>query len=128
MRNLLKFLFISVIVAGGLYLAVCIHAKDSTDQFSQAINQYNFLVKRESRYVKIDNTNAKDKDGYGNYYYNLVSYDDNGNPHKIEFMGMGKLKQNHYLKLDTKGSYVYTYKEVFEKNIPSDVYTKLNTQ
>jgi hypothetical protein len=35
MRSLLKFLFISVIVAGGLYLAVCIHAKDSTDQFSQ---------------------------------------------------------------------------------------------
>jgi len=111
-----------------MYLAVCIHAKDSTDQFSQAVNQYNFLVKREPRYIKIDNTNAKDKDGYGNYYYNLTSYDDNGNPHEVEFMGMGKLKQNHYLQLDTKGSYVYSYKEVFKNDMPTNVYNKLQTE
>jgi uncharacterized protein YxeA len=41
---------------------------------------------------------------------------------------MKKLKQGRYLKLDTKGNYVYSYKEVFKKDIPSDVFTKLNLQ
>jgi conserved hypothetical protein TIGR01655 len=111
---------------GIVYVGVCFHAKDSTDQFSQAFNNYNFMVKREPKYVKIDNTNAKDNDGYGNYTYDLKSYDRSGNAHKIEFMGMGKLKQNHYLKLDTKGSYVYSYKEVFKDDMPYKVYQKLN--
>jgi len=84
------------------------------------------MVKREPKYIKIDNSKAKDTDGYGNYTYNLKSYDDNGKEHPVVFTGMGKLKQDHYLELDTKGTYVYTYKEVFKKDIPSDVYTKLN--
>lgn len=128
MKSLLKFLFISIIIIGAAYVGTCIYTKDSTDQFSQAMGQYNFLVKREPKYVKIDNTNAKDEDGYGNYTYDLTSYDSNGDPHKIKFMGMGKLKQNHYLKLDTKGAYVYSYAEAFKNNIPQKAYNKLQAK
>ena len=126
MRSFLRVFLLGIVIIGLGYLGACFYTKDNTSQVSQAFNNYNILVKREPRYVKIDNKDAKDKDGYGNYTYNLKSYDQDGIEHPIEFMGMGKLKQNHYLKLDTKGSYVYSYKEVFKKDIPSDVYTKLN--
>ncbi|KRN94394.1 hypothetical protein IV57_GL002154 [Companilactobacillus kimchiensis] len=119
---------LGIVIMGLGYFSVCMYAKDSTGQAAQAFNAYNVLVKREPKYVKIDNREARDEDGYGNYTYDLKSYDSNGNEHPVKFMGMGKLKQDHYLELDTKGSYVYTYKEVLKKDIPSDIYTKLNIQ
>ncbi|WP_125770898.1 YxeA family protein [Companilactobacillus furfuricola] len=125
MKSLLKFLFITTLIIGGSYLAACIYTKDQTDQFSQALGQYNILVKREPRYVKIDNTNAKDEAGYGNCEYNLTSYDKDGNAHKSSFTGMGKLKQDHYLELDTKGAYVYTYKETFPNKMSKKAAEKL---
>jgi len=128
MRSFLRVFLMGFVILGIGYLSVCMYAKDSTTQASQAFNAFNVLVKREPKYVKIDNREAKDTDGYGNYTYDLKSYDDNGHEHPVVFTGMGKLKQAHYLQLDTKGSYVYTYKEVFKKDIPSDVYTKLNLQ
>lgn len=100
--------------------------KDNTSAAGQAFNQFNILVKEESRYVKIDNAKAVDEDGYGNYNYTLPSYDQKGQEHPIKFTGMGKLKQGHYLKLTTKGTYVITYQEAFEQNIPHNVYEKLN--
>jgi len=126
MRSFLRVFLLGFVIIGVGYLGLCMYAKDSTTQASQAFNAFNVMVKREPKYIKLDNKEATDKDGYGNYTYDLKSYDENGNEHPIEFMGMGKLKQDHYLELDTKGSYVYSYKEVFKKDIPSDVYTKLN--
>jgi len=128
MRSLLKFLLLSATIIGLAYVGACAYTKDRTDQFSQALGQYNFMVKKEPRYVKIDNAKGKDEDGYGNYDYNLTSYDKDGNEHPIQFTGMGKLKQGHYLEVMTKGAYVYTYKEVFQKDMPNDVYSKLKAE
>jgi len=126
MRSFLRVFLLGIVIMGIGYFSICLSVKDSTSQSAQAFNAFNVLVKREPKYVKIDNNRAKDEDGYGNYVYDLKSYDENGVEHPVKFSGMGKLKQGHYLELDTKGSYVYTYKEVFQKDIPSDVYTKLN--
>lgn len=126
MRSFLRVFLVGILILGLGYLGACVYAKDNTGQAAQAFNGYNVLVKHEPKYVKIDNKEAKDEDDYGNYTYDLKSYDADGHEHPIKFMGMGKLKQGHYLELDTKGSYVYSYKEVFQKDIPSDVYTKLN--
>lgn len=126
MRSLLRVFLLGLVVMMVGYFGACFYSKDNTSQVAQAFNAYNVLVKREPKYVKIDNKSAKDTEGYGNYTYDLKSYDKDGQEHPIQFLGMGKLKQGHYLELDTKGSYVYSYKEVFQKDIPSDVYTKLN--
>lgn len=127
MRSFLRVFLLGVVILGLGYMGACFYTKDNTSQAAQAFNNYNVLVKREPKYVKIDNSEAKN-DGYGNYTYDLKSYDSDGHEHNIKFTGMGKLKQNHYLQLDTKGSYVYSYKEAFKKDMPSDVYTKLNLQ
>lgn len=128
MRSYLRVFLFGIFLLGMGYLGLCAYAKDNPGQNAQAFNRYNILVKHEAKYVKIDNKNAKDNDGFGNYDYKLTSYDKNGKKKQIEFTGMKKLKQGHFLKLDTKGNYVYSYKEVFKKDIPSDIFTKLNLQ
>lgn len=110
------------------YTLVCILNKDNPSAFGQAVNQFSIFVKEEPKYVKIDNAKGKDKAGYGNYEYALTGYDPNGNSHPVEFTGHEKLKQDHYLRLDTKGSYVITYSEAFENEMPKDVFNKLNQE
>ncbi|MQS76643.1 YxeA family protein [Companilactobacillus halodurans] len=125
MRSYLRVFLLGIFLLGLGYLGGCLYAKNNTSEVAQIFNKFNILAKRESRYVRIDNKNAKDKDGYGNYTYNLKSYDKKGKEAPISFTGMGKLKSGHYLKIDTKGSYVYTYKEVFKKDIPSNIFKRV---
>lgn len=126
MRSFLRVFLLGFFLLAIGYFGACIGLKDNTSAAGQAFNKINILVKEEPRYVKIDNAKAVDEDGYGNYSYTLTSYDQNGQEHPIKFTGMGKLKQDHYLKLTTKGTYVITYQEAFEQNIPHNVYEKLN--
>ena len=120
MRSFLRVFLLGIFLLVIGYLGACVGLKDNTSAAGQAFNQFNILVKEEPRYVKIDNAKAVDEDGYGNYNYTLPSYDQKGQEHPIKFTGMGKLKQGHYLKLTTKGTYVITYQEAFEQNIPQD--------
>lgn len=126
MRSFLRVFLLGIFLLVIGYLGACVGLKDNTSAAGQAFNQFNILVKEEPRYVKIDNAKAVDEDGYGNYNYTLPSYDQKGQEHPIKFTGMDKLKQGHYLKLTTKGTYVITYQEAFEQNIPHNVYEKLN--
>ncbi|ALB28967.1 YxeA family protein [Companilactobacillus heilongjiangensis] len=128
MRKLLKSLFLTISIIGLVYVGACVYTKDRTDDFAQLMGQFNFLVKEEPRFVKINNAKGKDEDGYGNYNYTLTSYDKDGNEHPIKFTGMGKLKQGHFLEVTAKGAYVITYKEVFKNDMPTNVYNKLQTE
>lgn len=118
-----------VIVLGVIAISfggLSFYAKDKTDSISTSFNAINPLIKKEALYVKIDNKNAVDKDGYGNYEYNLVGYRKNGKSQKIKFTGMKKLKQGHYLKLTTLGTFVKSYEETFIKDMPKAVVEKIN--
>ena len=128
MRKLLHSILLTISIVGVVYVGACFYTKDKTDDFASMLGQYNFLVKKQPYYVKIDNAKGRDEDGYGNYDYTLTSYDKNGNEHPIKFTGMGKLKQGHFLEVTAKGAYVYTYREVFEKDMSNDVYNKLSAQ
>lgn len=119
------FLKLFLIVIAG-FLVLCVTMQDNTSEIGQAVSKYSPLAKNELKYVKIDNANAHDSAGYGNFDYDLKSYDTSGKEHPIKFTGMGKLKQGHYLELDTKGTYVKTYREVFSKDLPNGVEAKLN--
>lgn len=128
MKRFLRLILTVFLVAGIGYTVLCLTMKDNSSELGQAINMYNVFAKEEPKYVKIDNAKGRDEAGYGNYEYKLTSYDAQGNPHPIQFTGMGKLKQGHYLKLTTKGTYVSTYEEAFQKDIPHVVYDKLSLE
>lgn len=128
MKSFLRLLLTVFLVAGISYTVLCFTMQDNSSELGQAINMYNVFAKEEPKYVKIDNAKGRDEDGYGNYVYQLTSYDAQGNSHPARFTGMGKLKQGHYLKLTTKGTYVSTYEETFQKDMPKVVYDKLSLQ
>lgn len=124
-----KFLTITGIILGLILISfggISVYAKDKTDPISMSFNSINPLVKKEALYVKIDNKNAVDKDGYGNYEYDLVGYRKDGTSQRIKFTGMKKLKQDHYLKLTTMGTFVKSYEETFIKDMPKAVTEKIN--
>ena len=118
MRPYLRLIMLFTVILGGAYLAACHYAKNSDSQVAQTINTYSVLAPKETKYVKVDNTKAKDHNGYGNYEYSLTSFDKDGAPQKVKFTGTGKLKQGHYLKLKTKGTHVKTYQEVTPDHMP----------
>ncbi|MGR3741182.1 YxeA family protein [Companilactobacillus sp. DQM5] len=105
-----------------------IYCKDKSDDISMTINQANPFLKEQPVYVKIDNTKGADEDGYGNYVYTLTGYKKDGSAIKVKFVGMGKLKQDHYLKLSAKGTSTQTYNETFIKDMPSKVQDKFKSQ
>ena len=126
MKSFSKFFLLLVAFIGGTYLAACAYAKTNTSDLAQAVNSHSILATREAKYVKIDNAHGRDEDGYGNYIYTLTSYNKDGQEQEVRFTGMGKLKQGHYLKLDTKGTYIITYEEAFPKDMPANVTAHLN--
>lgn len=126
MKTFFKRLLTVIIGLMGMYSLVCIINKDNPSVFGQAVNQFSIFTHEEPKYVKIDNSKGRDKAGYGNYEYALTGYDKNGNAHPVEFTGHGKLKEGHYLRFETKGSYVKTYSEAFENDMPKIVFDKLN--
>lgn len=124
-----KFITTTVIILGLVAVSfggLSVYAKGRTDSVSTSFNAINPLVKKEALYVKIDNRNAIDKDGYGNFEYDLIGYRKNGKPQRIKFTGMKKLKQGHYLKLTTLGTFVKSYEETFTKDMPKAVVEKIN--
>ena len=117
MMKFLKGLFLTVATVFILLFAVSFVTKIKTDEYSQMINHLNPMLKTESVYVKIDNSDSYDE-GHGNYIYSLTGYSETGRRQPVVFTGMGKLKDQHFLKLTTKGSYVSTYEEVQPKQSP----------
>lgn len=128
MKSIFKTFLTLILGLAAAYTIVCFVMKDNPSEFGQAVNQFSIFAREEPKYVKIDNAKGKDEAGYGNLEYRLTSYDANGDPHPIQFTGMGKLKQGHYLRLDTKGTYVLTYAEAFENDIPKAAFDKVSQQ
>lgn len=120
-----KNLVLTVIAVAAVLFVISFSTKTKTDEFSQVINQLNPMLKTESVYVKIDNSDSYDE-SHGNYIYSLTGYSASGRKQPVVFTGMGKLKDQHFLKLTTKGSYVSTYAEVLPKQIPHAAYERVD--
>ena len=90
----------------------------------QQLDRFNPFIKEENRYVK-----TADKYGTpqspGGYNYSQKSVNDEGEVTDITFYAGGKLKENAYLKLDSKGSFVESWEEVPEKDVPEKALAQL---
>ncbi|EOT43088.1 MULTISPECIES: YxeA family protein [Enterococcus] len=104
-------LILGVLIGGAL-----IFSDDASGEFAQTIDRMNPFVKEGNIYVKT--TQPKDVNDYGTAHYRQVAADEEGNKRTIEFSGMSKLKQGHYLKLENKGAFVKKYEEISKNEIP----------
>lgn len=125
MKKFTNIFFTALIFIGLGYFMTGTFLKDQTSDFAQSFNKYNLLADKGPKFVKVDNQVAADYDGEGNYTYYLKSYDRQSRPHYVEFTGYGKLKQGQYIKLDTRGTHVKSYKKVSRDSLPYNVSRKL---
>ena len=58
--------------------------------------------------------------------YETTGYDKKGNSKKIKYVGMKRLKLNHYLKIKQKLDTVKSYEEVKKDDIPKEARKHLN--
>lgn len=93
----------------------------------KSLNMANPFEPTKEYYVKTTKPmkhTPKDYEDESNIY-KTTGYDDNGNSKKITYMGMKKLKPNHYLKIKEKLDTVKSYEEVKKDNIPKKAMSKL---
>lgn len=130
MKKIIDVLSIALISLGAVYLMVGSFAKDDSSEFAQNFNKYNILVNRSAKYAKIDNSSEsleKNENDDGKYTYYLDSFDRHGKLQEVEFSTPVKFKQNQYIKLDTKGSDVKSYKAITRDDMPYKIDRKLRT-
>ncbi|MCM3707945.1 MULTISPECIES: YxeA family protein [Cytobacillus] len=112
MKSFVGVLFAIVILIAGLFIIV---PKEDMDHF-------NPLIAKDEVYVQI-NEEAVPKGS--RYEYTLIGYNEEGEEKEITF-GSGKvLRENAFLKVEVKGSFVDEWEEVQAGELPAKAAAKL---
>ncbi len=96
---------------------------DQSGEMAGIVDRFNPFVKEEAVYVKTGK--PVNVDEHGNANYKLTAVNQEGKTRTIEFMSIGELKQNRFLKLSSKGAYVETYEEVAREKLPDKAIEQL---
>ncbi|MCG1450705.1 YxeA family protein [Staphylococcus epidermidis] len=129
----LKILLIPVIViillVIGLLFGLRVYGDHHPDNKNiKSLNLINPLEPTKEYYVKTTKP-VKEKpkeDADQTHVYKTTGYDKNGNSKKIKYVGMKRLKLNHYLKIKKKLDTVKSYEEVKKEDIPKEASKHLN--
>ena len=124
LKGLIKGAVGVTLILGFLMGGALVFSDDASGEFAQIVDRLNPLVKEGNVYVKT--AQPLEVNGYGTAHYRQVAADEKGNKRTIEFSGMSKLKQGHYLKLENKGAFVKTYEEVQKEEIPKAALTVID--
>ncbi|MDZ4619214.1 YxeA family protein [Bacillus cereus] len=106
-----------IVVGGGLL----------TYAGGDTIDRFNPLVKEKDVYVHTEGKAKPDPEHEGRrFYYVLDGVDELGNTNTIKVGMPGEDEHvNSYLKVHTKGKFVYGFEEVQEEKVPEKVKEKL---
>ncbi|MCO6301471.1 YxeA family protein [Staphylococcus epidermidis] len=129
----LKILLIPVIViillVIGLLFGLRVYGDYHPDNKNiKSLNLINPLEPTKEYYVKTNKPiKQKPKESSNQtHVYKTTGYDKNGNSKKIKYVGMKRLKLNHYLKIKKKLDTVKSYEEVKKDDIPKEARKHLN--
>lgn len=129
----LKVLLIPIIViillVVGLLFGLRIYGDHHPNNKSiKSFNMRNPLEPTKEYYVKTTKPMKHKPKGFkdGDNVYRTTGYDDKGNGKKITYVGLKKLKPNHYLKIKEKLDAVKSYEEVKKDEIPKEASKHLN--
>lgn len=119
-KKLLGLLLVLGLVLGGITL----FTRNSSSEVAGILDQLNPLVKKSELYVK---TKAPDSvNEYGTASYQQTAAASDGKTREITFSGLKVLKEDHYLKLTSKGAHVETYEEVTRAEVPEAALEKID--
>lgn len=118
MKKILFLLGTCGILAGGFF-----YLHETNYEIAAVMDQLNPLVKESAIYVKIPQ--PKRVDEHGAAYYEQTGYTPEGKKFFVKYMGMTTLKEDHYLKLTSKGKHIENYEEVSFLDLPQGVQEKI---
>lgn len=129
LKILLIPIIIIILLVMGLLFGLRIYGDyHPSNENVKSLNMKNPLELTKEYYVKTTKP-VKEKpkeEADQTHEYETTGYDKKGNSKKIKYVGMKRLKLNHYLKIKQKLDTVKSYEEVKKDDIPKEARKHLN--
>lgn len=129
LKILLIPIIIIILLVMGLLFGLRIYGDyHPSNENVKSLNMKNPLEPTKEYYVKTTKP-VKEKpkeEANQTHEYETTGYDKKGNSKKIKYVGMKRLKLNHYLKIKQKLDTVKSYEEVKKDDIPKEAHKHLN--
>lgn len=129
LKILLIPIIIIILLVMGLLFGLRIYGDyHPSNENVKSLNMKNPLEPTKEYYVKTTKP-VKEKtkeEADQTHEYETTGYDKKGNSKKIKYVGMKRLKLNHYLKIKQKLDTVKSYEEVKKDDIPKEARKHLN--
>ncbi|MUX42249.1 YxeA family protein [Shigella flexneri] len=129
LKILLIPIIIIILLVMGLLFGLRIYGDyNPSNENVKSLNMKNPLEPTKEYYVKTTKP-VKEKpkeEANQTHEYETTGYDKKGNSKKIKYVGMKRLKLNHYLKIKQKLDTVKSYEEVKKDDIPKEARKHLN--
>ncbi|WP_167630355.1 YxeA family protein [Listeria valentina] len=119
MKKLLVWILSLVVVACIVLVEARLITINQAGGLAEIMDRYNPLVKKEVVFVRINEPVSVN--AFGDATYRQKAINKEGKTRVIEFRATHVLKEDHFLKLKVKGSYVKDYKEVTLNHVPEKV-------
>ena len=129
LKILLIPLIVIILLVMGLLFGLRIYGDyHPSNENVKSLNMKNPLEPTKEYYVKTTKpVKEKPKEKTDQTHeYETTGYDKKGNSKKIKYVGMKRLKLNHYLKIKKKLDTVKSYEEVKKDDIPKEARKHLN--
>ena len=129
LKILLIPIIIIILLVMGLLFGLRIYGDyHPSNENVKSLNMKNPLEPTKEYYVKTTKPvkEKPKKEADQTHEYEATGYDKKGNSKKIKYVGMKRLKLNHYLKIKQKLDTVKSYEEVKKDDIPKEARKHLN--
>lgn len=129
LKILLIPIIIIILLVMGLLFGLRIYGDyHPSNENVKSLNMKNPLEPTKEYYVKTTKPvkEKPKKESDQTHEYETTGYDKKGNSKKIKYVGMKRLKLNHYLKIKQKLDTVKSYEEVKKDDIPKEARKHLN--
>ncbi|MCG2487578.1 YxeA family protein [Staphylococcus epidermidis] len=123
LKILLIPIIIIILLVMGLLFGLRIYGDyHPSNENVKSLNMKNPLEPTKEYYVKTTKPvkEKPKKEADQTHEYETTGYDKKGNSKKIKYVGMKRLKLNHYLKIKQKLDTVKSYEEVKKDDIPKE--------
>ncbi|WEE35038.1 YxeA family protein [Lactiplantibacillus paraplantarum] len=122
-KGVIGLLLVIVMISVGTLLIAPTITKNQGSELAMAVDNLNPLVKVQTVYGRTNSavSHTTGQMGEDVYTYRVLTSDGQGNQRWLTFTADHRLKQRHYLKIETKGQNVNAWEAVSTTNVPRNV-------
>lgn len=122
-KGVIGLLLVIIMLSVGTLLITPTITKNQGSELAMAVDNLNPLVKVQTVYGRTNSavSHTTGQMGEDVYTYRVLTSDGQGNQRWLTFTANHRLKQRHYLKIETKGQNVNAWEAVSTTNVPRNV-------